>query len=120
MADLLVVGGGAAGLMAAYSAAKEGAEVILLEHNEKLGKKIYLTGKGRCNFTNLKDWGAFSSHIRSGAQFARPAWRSFPPEKVLEFFESSGMPTVVERGDRVGNYYIIKSGLKGGELVELP
>ena len=52
MADLLVVGGGAAGLMAAYSAAKEGAEVVLLEHNEKLGKKIYLTGKGRCNVTN--------------------------------------------------------------------
>ncbi len=104
--DVIVIGGGASGLMAAISAARSAAgkgnplRVCVLEKMPRPARKIMITGKGRCNFTNLKDWGAFSSHIRSGAQFARPAWRSFPPEKVLEFFESSGMPTVVERGDR--------------------
>ena len=104
--DVIVIGGGASGLMAAYSAASHAAaagnplRVCVLEKMPRPGRKIMITGKGRCNFTNVKDWSAFSAHIRSGAQFVRSAWRSFPPEKVIEFFESAGMPTVVERGDR--------------------
>ncbi len=104
--DVIVIGGGASGLMAAYSAASHAAaagnplRVCVLEKMPRPGRKIMITGKGRCNFTNVKDWSAFSAHIRAGAQFVRPAWRSFPPERVIEFFESAGMPTVVERGDR--------------------
>ncbi len=104
--DVIVIGGGASGLMAAYSAASHAAaagnplRVCVLEKMPRPGRKIMITGKGRCNFTNVKDWSDFSSHIRAGAQFVRPAWRSFPPERVIEFFESAGMPTVVERGDR--------------------
>ncbi len=104
--DIIVIGGGAAGLTAAWSAAREAAargfaaRVCVLEKMPRPGRKIMITGKGRCNFTNIKDWNAFSAHIRSGAQFVRPAWRGFPPEKVAEFFEASGMETVVERGDR--------------------
>ena len=104
--DLIVIGGGASGLMAAYSAAGRAAErgeamrVCVLEKMPRPARKVMITGKGRCNFTNVKDWGAFSAHIRSGAQFVRAAWRSLPPERVLDFFESAGMPYVVERGDR--------------------
>ena len=104
--DIIVIGGGASGLMAAYSAAKRAASaetplrICVLEKMPRPARKLMITGKGRCNFTNVKDWGAFSAHIRSGAQFVRPAWRSFPPERVIDFFESSGMPAVVERGDR--------------------
>ena len=104
--DVIVIGGGASGLMAALSAARSATvngralRVCVLEKMPRPARKIMITGKGRCNFTNLKDWASFSAHIRSGAQFVRPAWRSFPPEKVIEFFETAGLPTVVERGDR--------------------
>ena len=104
--DIIVIGGGASGLMAAYSVAKRAASaetplrICVLEKMPRPARKLMITGKGRCNFTNVKDWGAFSAHIRSGAQFVRPAWRSFPPDRVIEFFESAGMSTVVERGDR--------------------
>ena len=104
--DIIVIGGGASGLMAAWSAASTAARkglyarICLIEKMPRAGRKIMITGKGRCNFTNLKDWEAFAAHIRSGAQFVRPAWRSFPPQRVIDFFESAGMPTVVERGDR--------------------
>ena len=104
--DVIVIGGGASGLMAAYSAAKKASDsgvpcrVCVLEKMPRPARKLMITGKGRCNFTNVKDWGAFSAHIQSGAQFVRPAWRSFPPDRVLDFFEAAGMPAVVERGDR--------------------
>ncbi len=104
--DIIVIGGGASGLMAAWSAASTAARkgldarICLIEKMPRAGRKIMITGKGRCNFTNRKDWEAFAAHIRSGAQFVRPAWRSFPPQRVIDFFESAGMPTVVERGDR--------------------
>ena len=104
--DVIVIGGGASGLMAACSAARHAAadgkalRVCVLEKMPRPARKVMITGKGRCNFTNVKDWGAFSAHIRCGAQFVRPAWRSFPPERIIDFFESSGMPAVVERGDR--------------------
>ena len=104
--DIIVIGAGASGLMAAYSAARQAAgedkalRICVLEKMPRPARKLMITGKGRCNFTNVKDWGEFSAHIRSGAQFVRPAWRSFPPDRVIGFFESAGMPTVVERGDR--------------------
>ena len=104
--DLIVIGGGASGLMAAYSAGARAAErgealrVCVLEKMPRPARKVMITGKGRCNFTNVKDWGAFSAHIRSGAQFVRAAWRSLPPERLAQWFQDAGMPYVIERGDR--------------------
>ena len=104
--DLLIIGGGAAGLMAAYSAAHTLAEkgahlrVAVLEKMPRPGRKIMITGKGRCNFTNVKDWNAFSGHIRSNPAAVKPAFFNFTPENSLAFFEHFGMPSVIERGDR--------------------
>ena len=104
--DIIIIGGGASGLMAARSAASEARRkgevlrVCVLEKMPRPGRKIMITGKGRCNFTNLKEWNGFSGHIRSGSQFVRAAWHSLTPQNLIDFFESSGMPTVVERGDR--------------------
>ena len=104
--DILVIGGGAAGLMAAYSAARtlvdagQSAQVTVLEKMPRPGRKIMITGRGRCNFSNIKDWNSFSSHIRTNPNFIKPSFYNFTPEKSLEFFEGFGMATVVERGDR--------------------
>ena len=104
--DILVIGGGAAGLMAACSAARtlseagSSASVTVLERMPRPARKVMITGKGRCNFTNVKDWNSFSSHIRSNPNVVRPAFYNFTPENALAFFEQQGMPTVVERGDR--------------------
>ncbi len=104
--DILIIGGGAAGLMAAYGAAstlrKAGsdASVTVLEKMPRPGRKIMITGKGRCNFTNVKDWNEFSAHIRTNPNFVKPAFFNLTPEKLTEFFSSVGMPSVVERGDR--------------------
>ena len=104
--DILIIGGGAAGLMAAYGAASllrslgKDDSVTLLEKMPRPGRKIMITGKGRCNFTNVKQWNEFSAHIRSKANFVKPAFYNLTPERLVELFESSGMPTVVERGDR--------------------
>ena len=104
--DILVIGGGAAGLMAACSAARalseagSSASVTELERMPRPARKVMITGKGRCNFTNVKDWNSFSSHIRSNPNVVRPAFYNFTPENALAFFEQQGMPTVVERGDR--------------------
>lgn len=105
-ADIIVIGGGASGLMAAYSAGKTAIEegkalqITVLEKMPRPARKIMITGKGRCNFTNVKDWNEYSSHIRSKAQFVKPSFYNMPSTKVVEFFESLGMKTVVERGDR--------------------
>jgi len=105
-ADVTVIGAGASGLMAAYSAARTSVDagrdtrVIVLEKMPRPGRKIMITGKGRCNFTNVKDWNGFSGHIRSKANLVKPAFFGLPPEKVIGFFESFGMASVVERGDR--------------------
>lgn len=96
-----VIGGGASGLIAAYAAAKNGNRVILLEKNEKLGKKIYITGKGRCNLSNDLSPDEFLENVVRGKKFLRGALYSFPPQSTMEFFESHGLPLKIERGGRV-------------------
>lgn len=92
--------------MAAYAAASTcaadgiAAQVTLLEKMPRPGRKIMITGKGRCNFTNLKDWNEFSGHIRSKSGFVKSAFYNLTSQGVLDFFERYGMETVVERGDR--------------------
>ena len=104
--DIVVVGGGASGLMAAYAAADclvgagSGAQVLLLEKMPRPARKIMITGKGRCNFTNVKDWTDFSSHLRANAAAVRPAFYNLTPEALMRFFDEFGMKSVVERGDR--------------------
>ena len=105
-ADIIVIGGGASGLMAAYSAARTAVDagrdlqVCVLERMPRPGRKIMITGKGRCNFTNLKGWNDFCTHIRSNSSFVKPAFYNLNSGAVLDFFEAFGMHTVVERGDR--------------------
>lgn len=98
--DIIVVGGGAAGMMAAVSAAEYGHHVILIEKNEKLGKKIYITGKGRCNFTNACDINDFFSSVIRNPKFLYSSLYGFSNTDVMEFFEMHGMPVKVERGGR--------------------
>ena len=99
--DVLVIGGGAAGMMAALQAAWAGARVILLEKNEKLGKKIYITGKGRCNVTNACDLEDFFLQVPRNPKFLNAAVRQFTYEDVTSLLEMLGTPTKVERGNRV-------------------
>ena len=100
MKNVCIIGGGAAGLMAAYAAAKNGHNVILFEKNEKLGKKIYITGKGRCNFTNDVDAEDFLNNVVRGGRFLKGAIYAFPPAKTIEFFENQGLSIKIERGNR--------------------
>lgn len=99
--DVLVIGAGAAGLMAALAAAQEGASVLLLERNEKVGRKIYITGKGRCNLTNVCDMQDFFAQVPRGAKFLRSAIGRFTPQDTMAYFERLGVPLKVERGNRV-------------------
>lgn len=99
--DVLVIGGGAAGMMAALQAAWAGASVILIEKNEKLGKKIYITGKGRCNVTNVADIDDFFAHVPRNPRFLNAAVRQFDHEDTTATLEMLGTPTKVERGGRV-------------------
>lgn len=101
MKDVIVVGGGASGMMAACVAAESGNNVVLLEKNEKLGKKIYITGKGRCNLTNNCEPNEFLTKVIHGQKFMMSAIYSFPPEKAMEFFSDNGLKIKVERGNRV-------------------
>lgn len=104
--DIVIIGGGASGLMAAYHAGKtlvergEAAQVTVLEKMPRPARKVMITGKGRCNFTNVKDWNEFSTHIRSKSNFVKSAFYNMTSSAVVDFFESFGMHTVVERGDR--------------------
>ena len=100
MREVGVIGGGAAGLMAAYTAANNGHKVILFEKNEKLGKKIYITGKGRCNFTNDCSPDEFLQNVVRGRKFLTGAIYAFPPQKTIDFFENFGLSVKVERGNR--------------------
>ncbi len=96
-----VVGGGASGLMAAYAAATDGHEVVLVEKNEKLGKKIYITGKGRCNLTNDCPPDEFLQNVVRGERFLRGAVYRFPPQALMELLENHGLSLKTERGNRV-------------------
>ena len=101
MSKVIVIGGGPAGMFAAYFAAKNGHEVTLLEQNEKLGKKLYITGKGRCNITNAGDMEDLFNNVCSNPKFLYSAFYSYTNDQVVEFFESYGLRTKVERGNRV-------------------
>ena len=98
---IIVAGGGAAGMLAAYFAADAGNKVTLLEKNEKLGKKIYITGKGRCNLTNACDVEELFLNVKSNSKFLYSAFYGFDNSRVIDFFEAHGMPVKVERGNRV-------------------
>lgn len=99
--DVLIVGGGPAGLAAALFAKRAGASVLLLEHNEKLGKKLYITGKGRCNVTNLCDQEEFQANVLRNPRFLYAAFNFLPPSALTALLLELGCPTVVERGKRV-------------------
>lgn len=99
--DVLVIGGGAAGMMAALSARENGASVILLEPNQKLGRKLYITGKGRCNLTNDCDVATVLQNIPHNGRFLHSAVNHFPPALVKAWFERLGVPLKTERGGRV-------------------
>ena len=101
MSKVVVIGGGPAGMFAAYFAAKNGHKVTLLEQNEKLGKKLYITGKGRCNITNASDMEELFKNVCSNPKFLYSAFYSYTNDQVVEFFESFGLQTKVERGNRV-------------------
>ena len=101
MSSVIVIGGGPAGMIAAISAAECGARVSLLEKNEKLGKKLFITGKGRCNLTNAADIEEFFRAVISNPKFLYSAFYSFTNEQTIAFFESLGLKTKVERGGRV-------------------
>lgn len=101
MYDVIVIGAGAAGMMAAVTAGRLGARTCLLERNEKLGKKIYITGKGRCNITNACETEELFSHVVTNPKFLYSSFYSMTNWDVIDFFEKSGVRTKVERGDRV-------------------
>ncbi len=101
MSKVLIVGGGAAGMMAAIAAAGNGHKVHVYEKNEKLGKKLFITGKGRCNLTNACDMETLFSSVISNPKFLYSAFYGFTNEQVIEFFESLGLRTKTERGNRV-------------------
>ena len=98
---VVVVGGGAAGMMAALAAREAGADVTLLEPNEKLGRKLYITGKGRCNLTNNTTVEGVLNNVPRNSRFLYSAVTKFPPSQVMEYFEKLGVPLKTERGGRV-------------------
>lgn len=100
-ADLVVIGGGAAGMMCAYTAAERGLTVTLLDPNNQLGRKVRITGKGRCNVTNNCDIKTFMANIPGDARFLYSALNRLSPNDTIEFFESHGLPLKTERGNRV-------------------
>lgn len=101
MHKVVIVGGGAAGMIAAYASAQSGNETILLEKNEKLGKKIYITGKGRCNLTNSISANDFFNNVVTNPKFLFSAINSFTPQDTYNFFENIGLSLKIERGNRV-------------------
>lgn len=101
MSRVIVIGGGAAGMFAAYHAAAGGNQVVLIEQNEKLGKKLFITGKGRCNLTNAGDMEDLFSHVVSNPKFLYSAFYAYDNRMVIQFFEEHGLKTKIERGNRV-------------------
>lgn len=100
-ADVIVIGGGAAGMMAAHTAALYGKHVLLLERNSRLGKKILITGKGRCNVTNRCDIDTFIKNVPTNGRFLYSAVNHLSPEETIAYFENSGLSLKTERGNRV-------------------
>ncbi len=101
MSHVIVVGGGAAGMFAAIAAAKNGHQVTLYEKNEKLGKKIFITGKGRCNITNAADMEELFDAVVTNSKFLYSSFYGYTNQNVIDFFEDSGVPVKIERGNRV-------------------
>lgn len=101
MKKVIVIGGGAAGMMAAVAAADSGAKVTIYEKNEKLGKKLFITGKGRCNVTNAGDMENLFANVMTNEKFLYSAFYTYDNQMVMDFLEKAGCPLKVERGDRV-------------------
>lgn len=101
MSHVIVVGGGAAGMFAAIAAAKNGHRVTLYEKNEKLGKKIFITGKGRCNITNAADMEELFDAVVTNSKFLYSSFYGYTNQNVIDFFEDAGVPVKIERGNRV-------------------
>ena len=101
MTDVIIAGAGAAGLMTAITAARRGLSVTVLEPNGKTGKKLRITGKGRCNVTNDSAPQEFLQKVCTNARFLKSSLYAFPPETVKDFFEEAGVPLKTERGERV-------------------
>ena len=101
MKNVIVIGAGASGLMAAYAAARNGNSVTVLERNEKAGKKIYITGKGRCNVTNNVAPQEFFASVMHNAKFLTGCIYTFPPERLMAMLEAGGLSLKTERGNRV-------------------
>lgn len=99
--DCVVIGGGPAGMFAAITAAGQGSRVLLLEKNDRLGKKLLITGKGRCNVTNHCDAPEVLRNIPRNGRFLFSAMDACPPENVMRFFEENGCALKTERGRRV-------------------
>lgn len=101
MSKILIIGGGAAGMMASVFAARKGHEVHIFEKNEKTGKKLYITGKGRCNLTNACDMDTLFASVCTNEKFLYSAFYGFTNEDAMNFFEEAGVTLKVERGGRV-------------------
>lgn len=101
MSKVIVVGGGAAGMFAAIFAAYNGNEVHLFEKNEKLGKKLYITGKGRCNITNAGDMDTLFASVTTNSKFLYSSFYGYTNQDTIDFFERLGVKTKIERGNRV-------------------
>ena len=101
MNKVIIVGGGAAGMMAAISASKEGKKVCILEKNEKLGKKLFITGKGRCNITNACPAEEFLTHVVTNPRFLYSTFSQFNNEDMMDYLDRIGLPIKTERGQRV-------------------
>ena len=119
MSKVLVVGGGAAGMFAAIFAAYNGNEVHLFEKNEKLGKKLFITGKGRCNITNASDMGTLFASVVTNSKFLYSSFYGYTNQDVIDFFEQIGVPTKIERGNRVFPVSDHSSDVIGGLTSEL-
>ena len=99
--DLIVIGGGASGMMSAIFASRNGNKTLILDHNEKLGKKLYITGKGKCNLTNNSPVETHLENIIHNSKFMYSALNTFTPQDCMAFFEDNGLKLRTERGKRV-------------------
>ncbi|MBE7076750.1 MAG: NAD(P)/FAD-dependent oxidoreductase [Clostridiales bacterium] len=99
--DVIIIGGGASGMMTSIFCARDGLKTLVLEHNEKLGKKLFITGKGRCNLTNASEIETHLNNIVTNSKFMYSSLNAFTPIDTINFFNELGLKTKVERGNRV-------------------